>query len=99
MYVTISTFKSTGFVTILQVLSKTVSNALHTFGGPESEETAEFVLMFDIINLKDGKKEKKIMHPYRSPKDIHIKVHKYEFINETTCVQCTVAEGNISQVT
>ena len=83
-----------------------MSNALHTFGGPEAEKTAEFAEMFDkwfdimnVSNFNDGKKEKKIFkHPYRSPKDIRIKVCKYVFINETTCVQCTVAGGNISQV-
>ena len=49
---------------LLQVLSETVSNVLHTFGGPEAG--AEFVEMFDkwfdalnVCNFSDGKTQQK----------------------------------------
>lgn len=67
----------------MQVLSATVSHALRQTGGPEAEETAHFVSMFDkffdcvnVGNFDDGKFKRKVFQqPYRSHDDFRLKVH------------------------
>ena len=60
---------------MLLVLSQSVVNALHFYGGPETLETKNFVQTFDaffdclnVSNLDaDRKKRKPNLRPYRSP--------------------------------
>ena len=67
----------------LQVLSKSVSDALLLFGGPEAEETATFVKMFDewfdavnVCNFSDGQYQRKpFKNPYRSGEDFRLEVY------------------------
>ena len=67
----------------MQVLSKSVSDALFLFGGPEAEETAIFVKMFDewfdavnVCNFSDGQYQRKpFKNPYRSGEDFRLKVY------------------------
>ena len=64
----------------MQVLSKSVSGALFLFGGPEAEEIAVFVKMFDewfdavnVCNLSDDQYQRMpFKNPYRSGKDFCI---------------------------
>ena len=73
----------------IQVLSKSVSDALSLFGGPEAEETAVFVDMFDkwfdavnTCNFTDGQYQRKpFKNPYRlsatGEEDFRLKVANY----------------------
>lgn len=72
----------------MQVLSESVSKALQMTGGPEVQETAKFVLMFDkffdalnVGNFSSGRHHRKpFQAPYYSETDFRLAVcvNKYE---------------------
>ena len=67
---------------MVQVLSESVGKALQLTGGPEVQETAKFVLMFDkffdALNVGDFNsgwhKRKPFQTPYYSEKDFRLAV-------------------------
>jgi len=64
-------------INVLQVLSKSVSDAFAYYGDPDTTETQRFVLMmdrfFDCLNVRNKsewiKKRKPDLRPYTSPDD------------------------------
>lgn len=66
----------------IQVLSETVGKAMKLTGGPEAQETAKFILMFDkffnalnVSNFTNGKHHRKpFKDPYRSGDDFRLAV-------------------------
>ena len=56
---------------LMQVLSESVGKALQLMGGPEVQETARFILMFDkffdALNVGDFKSSKYHRKPFQAP--------------------------------
>ena len=56
---------------LMQVLSESVGKALQLTGGPDAQETARFVLMFDkffdALNVGDFKSSKHHRKPFQAP--------------------------------
>lgn len=67
----------------MQVLSESVGKALQLTGGPEAEETAKFVMLFDkffdimnVASFTHGTKVRKpFCYPYRHKDDHRLKVN------------------------
>lgn len=70
-------------------MSESVSKAVKLLGGPEAEETAHFLLMFDRLfdclnvgNFSDGHKSlKPFQLPYRSADDFRLKVFMITYLS------------------
>ena len=68
--------------TCIQVLSETVSKAIQLTGGPETDETSKFVLMFDrffdVLNVTNFnnwvRTRKPFQRPYNSGNDERLTV-------------------------
>lgn len=66
----------------MQVLSESAGKALQLFGGPDTSETAKFILnfdrFFDILNVSNfhngTRKHKPFQQPYCNSDDARLKV-------------------------
>ena len=69
----------------MQVLSKSVADALEYYSEPDTTETQRFIRyfdrFFDMLNtrhLEEGiRKRKPDLAPYRTPDDSRLKVYRY----------------------
>lgn len=74
--------------TCMQVMSDSVSKAIELTGGPDAQETARFVAIFDkffdCLNVNDYntgcRKRKVFKQPYQSGTDFRLEVSFYQFL-------------------
>ena len=77
-----------GFLSMLQVLSKTVADAMEYIGDESTKETIRFVRtfdrFFDMLNTRSLEecvhKLKPDLAPYRYPDDSRLKVHTVSIV-------------------
>eukprot|EP00731_Ephydatia_muelleri_P013889 Em0007g1199a len=75
-----------------QLLSESVSKALHLLGGPDAEETANFIALFDkffysfnVSNYTEANRHRKpFRQPYRSSDDFRLDWLQNEFLGYLT---------------
>ncbi|KAL5474560.1 hypothetical protein EMCRGX_G026521 [Ephydatia muelleri] len=76
----------------MQLLSESVSKALHLLGGPDAEETANFIALFDkffdsfnVSNYTEANRHRKpFRQPYRSSDDFRLDWLQNEFLGYLT---------------